>query len=191
MAETNQVESAVREILLAVGEDPNREGLRATPERVRRMYAEIFGGYNMDLKTIVNGAVFKEAGSGMIVVRDISFYSMCEHHMLPFFGTLDVAYVPDGRIIGLSKIPRIAEMYARRLQIQERMTSQIADALETILAPKGVAVRVRGSHMCSMMRGVKKESASLLTARYTGVFEDDPEMKKEFYRQLGMSEDAE
>lgn len=191
MTETNQVESAVREILLAVGEDPNREGLRATPERVRRMYAEIFGGYEMDLKTIVNGAVFNETGSGMIVVRDISFYSMCEHHMLPFFGTLDVAYVPDGRIIGLSKIPRIAEMYARRLQIQERMTSQIADALEAILAPKGVAVRVRGSHMCSMMRGVKKESASLLTARYTGVFEDDAEMKKEFYRQLGMSEDAE
>ncbi len=191
MTETNQVESAVREILLAVGEDPNREGLRATPERVRRMYAEIFGGYEMDLKTIVNGAVFNETGGGMIVVRDISFYSMCEHHMLPFFGTLDVAYVPDGRIIGLSKIPRIAEMYARRLQIQERMTSQIADALEAILAPKGVAVRVRGSHMCSMMRGVKKESASLLTARYTGVFEDDAEMKKEFYRQLGMSEDAE
>lgn len=191
MTEPNQVESAVRKILLAIGEDPNREGLLATPERVRRMYAEIFGGYDMDLKTVVNGAVFNEADSGMIVVRNISFYSMCEHHMLPFFGTVDIAYVPDGMIIGLSKLPRIVEMYARRLQIQERMTKQIADAVESILSPKGVAVRVCGSHMCSMMRGVKKESASMLTARYTGVFEDDPEMKREFYRQLEMPEDAE
>lgn len=191
MTEPNQVESAVRKILLAIGEDPNREGLLATPERVRRMYAEIFGGYDMDLTTVVHGAVFNEADSGMIVVRNISFYSMCEHHMLPFFGTVDIAYVPDGMIIGLSKLPRIVEMYARRLQIQERMTKQIADAVESILAPKGVAVRVRGSHMCSMMRGVKKESASMLTARYTGVFEDDPEMKREFYRQLEMPEDAE
>ncbi len=191
MTEPNQVESAVRKILLAIGEDPNRDGLLATPERVRRMYAEIFGGYDMDLTAVVHGAVFNEADSGMIVVRNISFYSMCEHHMLPFFGTVDIAYVPDGMIIGLSKLPRIVEMYARRLQIQERMTKQIADAVESILSPKGVAVRICGSHMCSMMRGVKKESASMLTARYTGVFEDDPEMKREFYRQLEMPEDAE
>lgn len=191
MTEMNQVESAVREILLAIGEDPDREGLRATPERVRRMYGEIFGGYAMDLETVVHGAVFNETSGGMVVVRDISFYSMCEHHMLPFFGTVDAAYIPDGRVIGLSKIPRIVEMYARRLQIQERMTRQISDALETILAPKGVAIRVRGSHMCSMMRGVKKESATLLTTRYTGVFESDPETRNEFYRQLGMTEDIE
>lgn len=189
MTETNQVESAVREILLAIGEDPNREGLRSTPERVRRMYREIFGGYDMDLKTVVNGAVFNETDSGMIVVRDISFYSMCEHHMLPFFGTVDIAYMPDGLIIGLSKLPRIVEMYARRLQIQERMTGQIADAVASILHPKGVAVRVHGSHMCSIMRGIKKESASMLTTRYTGVFTNDPEMKDEFYRQLGIVKD--
>ena len=191
MTEMNQVESAVREILLAIGEDPDREGLRATPERVRRMYGEIFGGYAMDLETVVHGAVFNETSGGMVVVRDISFYSMCEHHMLPFFGTVDAAYIPDGRVIGLSKIPRIVEMYARRLQIQERMTRQISDALETILTPKGVAIRVRGSHMCSMMRGVKKESAALLTTRYTGVFESDPETRNEFYRQLGMTEGIE
>lgn len=191
MTETNQVESAVREILLAIGEDPNREGLRSTPERVRRMYREIFGGYDMDLETVVNGAVFNETDSGMIVVRDISFYSMCEHHMLPFFGTVDIAYMPDGLIIGLSKLPRIVEMYARRLQIQERMTGQIADAVASILHPKGVAVRVRGSHMCSIMRGIKKESASMLTTRYTGVFTNDPEMKDEFYRQLGIVKDLE
>ncbi len=191
MTETNQVESAVREILLAIGEDPNREGLRSTPERVRRMYREIFGGYDMDLKTVVNGAVFNETDSGMIVVRDISFYSMCEHHMLPFFGTVDIAYMPDGLIIGLSKLPRIVEMYARRLQIQERMTGQIADAVASILHPKGVAVRVHGSHMCSIMRGIKKESASMLTTRYTGVFTNDPEMKDEFYRQLGIVKDLE
>ncbi len=191
MTETNQVESAVREILLAIGEDPNREGLRSTPERVRRMYREIFGGYDMDLKTVVNGAVFNETDSGMIVVRDISFYSMCEHHMLPFFGTVDIAYMPDGLIIGLSKLPRIVEMYARRLQIQERMTGQIADAVASILHPKGVAVRVHGSHMCSIMRGIKKESASMLTTRYTGVFANDPEMKDEFYRQLGIVKDLE
>ncbi len=191
MTETNQVESAVREILLAIGEDPNREGLRSTPERVRRMYREIFGGYDMDLKTVVNGAVFNETDSGMIVVRDISFYSMCEHHMLPFFGTVDIAYMSDGLIIGLSKLPRIVEMYARRLQIQERMTGQIADAVASILHPKGVAVRVHGSHMCSIMRGIKKESASMLTTRYTGVFTNEPEMKDEFYRQLGIVKDLE
>jgi GTP cyclohydrolase I len=176
----------VRTILANIGEDPDREGLQATPERVQRMYIELCAGYKMDLETIVNGAIFDEPCDNMVLVRNISFYSMCEHHMLPFYGKVHAAYIPDGKIIGLSKIPRIVEMYARRLQVQERMTQQICDAIDTILHPKGIAVLTVGTHMCSVMRGVKKENAVLLTTRFTGVFAENKELKDDFYKQLGL-----
>ena len=179
-----KVQNAVRTILTGIGEDPERDGLKATPERVQRMYGELCAGYQMDLDTVVNGAIFEEPCESMVVVRNISFYSMCEHHMLPFYGKIHVAYYPDGKIIGLSKIPRIVEMYARRLQVQERLTEQICDAIEKALAPKGIAILTSGIHMCSVMRGVKKESAELVTTRFTGVFNENSELKNEFYRQI-------
>lgn len=187
MRDKKKVQTAVRNILTAIGEDPEREGLQATPERVQRMYAELCAGYQMDLETVVHGAVFNEDCDSMVLVRNISFYSLCEHHMLPFYGKMHVAYVPDGKIIGLSKIPRIVEMYARRLQVQERLTEQVCRAVEEILHPGGIAVLTCGVHMCSVMRGVKKESAELVTSRFTGVFEQDPGLKDEFYRQIGLS----
>ena len=147
------VEEAVRQILRNVGEDPDREGLERTPERIARMYDEILGGYWVDPVALVNEALFDVKYDEMIVVRDIEFYSMCEHHMLPFFGKAHVAYVPRDKVIGLSKIPRIVEMFARRLQVQERMTQQIAELLSQVLDPQGVGVVVEGAHMCSMMRG--------------------------------------
>ena len=180
------MQKAVRTILEEIGEDPDREGLTATPERVQRMFGELCSGYQMDLDTVVHGALFDEQCSGMILIRDISFYSLCEHHMLPFYGKMHVAYVPDGKIIGLSKIPRIVEMYSRRLQVQERLTEQVCSALETILHPKGIAVLTNGMHMCSIMRGVKKENADLITTRFTGVFEENVTYKKDFYSQLAL-----
>lgn len=181
-----KMQNAVRTILAGIGEDPEREGLIATPERVQRMYGELCAGYQMDLEKVVNGAIFEEPCESLVVVRNISFYSMCEHHMLPFYGKIHVAYYPDGKIIGLSKIPRIVEMYARRLQVQERLTEQICDAIEKVLAPKGIAILTCGIHMCSVMRGVKKESAELITTRFTGVFNENSELKNEFYRQIGL-----
>jgi GTP cyclohydrolase I len=145
-----QVAYLTRDLLLAVGEDPRREGLQRTPERVARMYDELLAGYRTDLVTLVNGAIFESEYKNIVLVRDIEFYSLCEHHMLPFTGKAHVAYVPDGKIIGLSKIPRLVEMFARRLQVQERMTQQIGEALDDILHPKGVAVIIE-AHMCAMM----------------------------------------
>lgn len=186
MSDKIKMQNAVRTILTGIGEDPDREGLKATPERVQRMYGELCAGYQMDLNTVVNGAIFEEPCESMVVVRNISFYSMCEHHMLPFYGKIHVAYYPNGKIIGLSKIPRIVEMYARRLQVQERLTEQVCDAIEKVLAPKGIAILTNGIHMCSVMRGVKKESAELITTRFTGVFNENSELKNEFYRQIGL-----
>lgn len=190
MNNEKKLQNAVRNILTAIGEDPEREGLKATPERVQRMYIELCSGYQTDLEKIVNGAVFDEDCGSMVLVRNISFYSLCEHHMLPFYGKVHVAYIPDGKIIGLSKIPRIVEMYARRLQVQERMTEQICGAVEEILHPKGIAVLTEGIHMCSVMRGVRKESAELVTSRFTGVFREQAELRDEFYRQIGNERSA-
>jgi GTP cyclohydrolase I len=175
-----QIESAVEEILTNIGEDPQREGLVKTPERVARMYDELTAGYHTDPVKLINGALFDVAYDEMVVVKDIEFYSLCEHHMLPFFGRAHVAYVPDGKVIGLSKIPRIVEMFARRLQVQERMTKQIADFLQEVLHPHGVAVVVEGAHMCSMMRGVKKANASMTTSTMLGSFKEDPKTRAEF-----------
>ena len=179
-----KLQNAVRNILSSIGEDPEREGLKATPERVQRMYIELCAGYGMDLEKVINGAVFNEDCESMVLVRNISFYSLCEHHMLPFYGKIHVAYFPDGKIIGLSKIPRIVEMFARRLQVQERLTEQVCGALDEVLHPKGIAVLTEGIHMCSVMRGVRKESAELITTRFTGVFREQTDLRDEFYRLI-------
>jgi GTP cyclohydrolase I len=170
----------IQDLLLALGEDPAREGLQRTPERVSHMFGEILSGYQTDLTSLVNGAVFESDTQGLVTVRDIEFYSLCEHHLLPFYGKAHVAYIPDGKIIGLSKIPRLVDMYARRLQVQERMTQQIAEELERILQPKGVAVIVEGAHMCAMMRGVKKDQANMVTQTWLGAFNTDSNLRQEF-----------
>jgi GTP cyclohydrolase I len=174
------VRQAVFEIIKAVGEDPEREGLQNTPARVSRMYAELLSGYAADPQKIVNGALFNINYDEMVLVRDIEFYSLCEHHMLPFLGRAHVAYLPKGKVIGLSKIPRIVDMYARRLQVQERMTRQIADLLQQTLAPQGVAVVVEAVHMCSMMRGVKKHDARMTTSAMHGAFRANLATRQEF-----------
>jgi len=170
----------VRELLVSLGENPNREGLLRTPQRVERMFDELLSGYKTDLVTMVNGAVFQSNYRDMVLVKDIEFYSLCEHHLLPFFGHAHVAYVPDGKIIGLSKIPRLVEMFAHRLQIQERLTEEIADALNHVLQPKGVAVVVEASHMCAMMRGVKKAKASMITKSLRGIFQTNEKVQRDF-----------
>lgn len=166
-----EIAEAVRTILLNVGEDPTRQGLKKTPERVARAYDELLAGYNVDPVALVNGACFDADYHEMVVVKDIEFFSLCEHHMLPFFGKVHVAYIPDGKVLGLSKIPRIVEMYARRLQLQERMTQEIANFLNDLVHPRGVAVIVSGQHMCSMMRGVRKVNARMVTQAMLGDFE--------------------
>ena len=178
------IESAVRSILTGVGEDVDREGLQRTPHRVAKMYDEILAGYDMDPVKIVNGALFDVEYDEMIVVKDIEYFSMCEHHMLPFYGRAHVAYIPSEKIIGLSKIPRIVEMYARRLQVQERLTRQIADLIDEVLQPLGVAVVVEGAHMCSMMRGVKKEHPRMVTSAMLGSFKENSMTRNEFMQHL-------
>ena len=180
----SSIEASVRHILTNVGEDPDRQGLQGTPDRIARMYDEVLGGYSVDLDKLVNGALFDVAYDEMIVVKDIEFYSMCEHHMLPFFGRAHVAYIPSDKVIGLSKIPRIVEMFARRLQVQERMTRQIADTIDEILNPQGVAVVIEGSHMCSMMRGVKKQEASMVTSAMLGCFKENDKTRNELLSHL-------
>ncbi len=175
-----QIEEAVHTILRAIGEQPEREGLLKTPARVARMYAEVTAGYHIDPEALINDAVFSVDYDEMVLVKDIDFYSMCEHHMLPFMGKVHVAYIPDGKVIGLSKIPRIVEMYARRLQVQERMTVQIADFLDHALHPQGVAVVTEGLHMCAVMRGVKKANARMTTSAMRGVFRNDATTRAEF-----------
>jgi len=176
--------NAVTEIIKGVGEDPKREGLRNTPDRVSRMYAELLSGYNADPEKIINGALFHINYDEMVLVRDIEFYSLCEHHMLPFLGRAHVAYLPAGKVIGLSKIPRIVDMYARRLQVQERMTRQIADLLQQTLEPQGVAVVVEAMHLCSMMRGVKKHDARMTTSAMHGAFRANLATRQEFLENI-------
>lgn len=179
-APENGIHAAVREILHEIGEDPGREGLVKTPDRVARMFSELTAGYATDPVKLINGALFDVDYDEMVLVKDIEFYSLCEHHMLPFYGRAHVAYIPNGKVIGLSKIPRIVEMFARRLQVQERMTSQIANFLQEVLQPKGVAVVVEGAHMCSMMRGVKKAQASMITRTMLGAYKEDSQQRAEF-----------
>lgn len=178
------IRDAIEIILTQLGENPEREGLKATPIRVEKMYRETCSGYQQNLKEIVNGAVFHEKSNGMVLVKDIEFYSLCEHHMLPFFGMAHVAYLPDEKIIGLSKIPRIVDMYAHRLQVQERLTTQIMEAIEEILQPKGCGVLIEASHLCAMMRGVKKDQAKLITTNFSGLFLKDETIRSDFFNQV-------
>jgi GTP cyclohydrolase I len=179
-----EVEEAVRTILRGVGEDPDRQGLDRTPARVRRMYAELTAGYHVDAGRLLNGAVFDVDYSEMVVVRNIPFSSLCEHHLLPFFGTAAVAYIPRGRVVGLSKIPRIVEMFARRLQVQERLTQQVADLLMERLDPKGVGVVIEATHLCAVMRGVRKPGTVMTTSAVLGLFRSNDKTRAEFLAHL-------
>jgi GTP cyclohydrolase I len=181
---TGDIECAVRDILNAVGEDVEREGLLRTPNRVARMYEELTAGYHVDPVRLLNNALFDVEYDEMVIVRNIDYYSLCEHHLLPFLGQAHVAYIPDGKVIGLSKIPRIVEMFARRLQVQERMTKQIAEFLEEMLKPKGVAVVCEGLHMCAAMRGVKKANARMVTSAMVGSFKIDQATRSEFFAHI-------
>jgi GTP cyclohydrolase IA len=176
---------AVRTLLTEIGEDPTREGLTGTPERVRRMYDELTAGYHVDPDAMLNGACFNVDYDEMVVVRDIEFFSLCEHHLLPFIGKAHIGYLPRGRVVGLSKIPRIVDMYAQRLQVQERLTVQVADFLMERLEPKGVACVVEATHLCTMMRGVKKQEATMVTSAMTGTFRRDARTRAEFMGLIG------
>ncbi len=181
---SNRIQAAVHDILLAAGEDPERDGLRQTPARVSRMYAELLSGYHADAEALINGTLFDVEYDEMVIVRDIEFYSLCEHHMLPFIGHAHVAYIPRGKVLGLSKIPRIVDMFARRLQVQERLTSQIANFLVDTLHPQGVAVVMEGLHMCTMMRGVRKAQARMVTSAMRGLFRKNPATRNEFMEHI-------
>lgn len=174
------ISKSVKEILKAIGEDPTREGLLRTPERVAHAYQEILGGYETDPVKLINGALFTVDYDEMVIVKDIEYYSLCEHHMLPFFGKAHVAYVPRGKVIGLSKIPRIVDMFAHRLQVQERMTQQIAEFIQNAVNPWGVGVVIEGQHLCMMMRGIKKEQAKMTTSAMLGGFRKRLETRMEF-----------
>lgn len=178
------ITNSVSQILQAIGEDPAREGLVRTPERVARAYQEILGGYQTDPVQLVNGALFNVDYDEMVIVKDIEYYSLCEHHLLPFFGRAHVAYVPKGRVIGLSKIPRIVDMFAHRLQVQERMTQQIAEFIQEMINPWGVGVVIEGQHLCMMMRGIKKEQAKMTTSAMLGGFRKRLETRMEFLNRI-------
>ncbi|HOU11772.1 MAG TPA: GTP cyclohydrolase I FolE [Anaerolineae bacterium] len=182
---TNEIECAVGMILEAIGENPTREGLLRTPNRVARMYEELTAGYHVDPVRLINDALFDVNYDEMVIVKDIDYYSLCEHHMLPFMGKVHVAYIPNGKVIGLSKIPRIVEMFARRLQVQERMTQQIAEFLDETLHPQGVAVVAEGLHMCAAMRGVKKANARMSTSAMLGSFKTSQATRNEFLSHIG------
>lgn len=175
-----KVELLVKNLLTELGEDYNREGLLMTPQRVAKAYSTLTKGYNQDIDEVLNGAIFNEKYDEMVVVKNIDFYSMCEHHMLPFYGKVHVAYIPNGKIVGLSKIPRIVEVFSRRLQVQERMTQQISDTINKYLNPVGVAVVAEAFHMCMMMRGVEKQNSSATTSAMHGVFQEDARTRMEF-----------
>jgi GTP cyclohydrolase IA len=172
----------VREQLLLLGEDPDREGLRRTPERVEKSMQWLTRGYELRVEDVLGDAIFEEEHHNMVLVKDIEMYSLCEHHMLPFFGKVHVAYIPDGRIVGLSKLPRIVEVFARRLQVQERLTEQIAQALQEVLRPQGVGVVIEALHLCMMMRGVEKQNSKTITSAVKGVFREDLRTREEFLR---------
>ncbi|MDF1883391.1 GTP cyclohydrolase I FolE [Sulfurimonas sp. SAG-AH-194-C21] len=179
--QTNEFENAVKSMMLHVGEDPNREGLLETPKRVRKAYEFMYGGYKEDPKEILSKAIFTSSNEEMVLIRDIEFYSTCEHHLLPIIGRVHVAYIPDGKVVGLSKIPRVVDVFARRMQIQEQLTEQIADAIMDTIAPKGVAVVIQARHMCMEMRGVEKINSTTTTSALRGLFKKDEKTRAEFF----------
>ena len=181
-----EIESLISELITQIGEDPNREGLLKTPQRVAKSWAFLSKGYKQNIDKIINDAIFYEDYDEMVTIRDIDFFSLCEHHLLPFFGRAHVAYIPKGKVLGLSKIPRIVEMFGRRLQLQERMTQSIAETLNDVLEPKGVAVVLEGQHMCMQMRGVEKQNSFASTSFMIGLFREDARTRKEFLDIISM-----
>ena len=176
----NKLEKITKNLLKEIGEDPNREGLLKTPKRVAKSWEFLTKGYRADIEEVINGAIFNEKCDEMVTINNIDFYSVCEHHLIPFFGKAHVAYIPNGKVVGLSKIPRIVDVFARRLQVQERMTQQIAATLNDALSPKGVAVVLEAQHMCMQMRGVEKQNSHATTSSMTGLFREDERTRKEF-----------
>lgn len=184
MHNQKSIEKAVEEILAAVGENPQREGLLKTPERVAKAYGHLLKGYGESADDVLNGAIFHESYSEMVIVKDIEVYSLCEHHMLPFFGKAHVAYIPDGKIVGLSKIPRVVDVFSRRLQVQERLTIEIRDSIQKALSPVGVAVVLDCHHLCMQMRGVAKQNSTTITSAFSGEFLTNETTRKEFVSLL-------
>jgi GTP cyclohydrolase I len=174
------IEKITKQLLKDIGEDPNREGLLKTPSRVAKAWQFFSKGYNESIDELINNAIFNEDAKDMVIVRDVEFFSLCEHHLIPFFGKAHVGYIPNGKVIGLSKIPRVIDMFSRRLQVQERLTHQVADALKNVLNPKGVAVVLEGRHMCMQMRGVEKQNSFTSTSAMSGQFKKSSETRSEF-----------
>ena len=176
----DRIEKITKQLLIEIGEDTDREGLLKTPLRVSKSWKYLTSGYSMTIDQVVNGAIFNEENQDMIIVKDINYYSLCEHHLLPFMGKVHVGYIPDGKVLGLSKIPRIVDIYSRRLQLQERLTHQIANSITDFLNPKGVAIVIEGEHLCMRMRGVEKQNAIMQTSSMTGIFRKEEKTRKEF-----------
>jgi GTP cyclohydrolase I len=185
MAADPALSALVRQMLVALGEDPERDGLRKTPERVARAYAELTRGYQIDPKEILNGALFEVTYDEMVIVKDIEVFSLCEHHLLPFFGKVHVAYIPRRKVIGLSKVARVVEIFARRLQIQERLTSEIAQTIQNAIQPAGVGVVIEARHLCMMMRGIEKQHSSAVTSTMLGAFRENQQTREEFLSLIG------
>jgi len=181
-----RIEELIKELLIQIGEDPDREGILGTPNRVANAWDFFSKGYTQDLDAIINNAIFAEDYDEMVTIKDIDYFSLCEHHLLPFFGRAHIAYIPNGKIIGLSKVPRIVDMFSRRLQVQERMTQQVAESLQMVLSPKGVAVVLEGEHMCMQMRGVEKQNSYATTSSMKGIFLQDSRTREEFLNIISM-----
>lgn len=182
-----KISELIKELLIELGEDPNREGLKKTPMRVAKAFAYLTKGYREDIEEVLNGAIFTEKYNEMVIVKNIDFFSLCEHHLLPFYGKVHIAYIPNGKIVGLSKIPRIVEVFSRRLQVQERLTQQIADVLNEYLSPKGVAVVIEAKHLCMIMRGVEKQNSVATTSAMHGIFAEDVKTRNEFMHLISQN----
>jgi len=187
LAQAELLAGSVRAMLSAIGEDPDREGLRRTPERVAKALIDLTSGMNQTMADVLNGAIFTQEYDQVVLVKDIEFYSLCEHHLLPFHGKAHIAYLPNGRVVGLSKLPRLLEVYARRLQLQERLTQQVAGAIQEALRPRGVAVMLEAVHFCMMMRGVEKQNSKTVTVALLGEFRDSQLLRSEFFGGVGVT----